>query len=314
MGRYLGIDTSNYSTSAALFDSDSGTIKMYRKLLPVPEKQIGLRQSDAVFAHTKQLSSVLHEVFKETSDSELSAVGVSVFPRRAEGSYMPCFLVGKMTAEAIAEAGRLPLHTFSHQEGHILAAIYSSGAFELLKAPFLAFHVSGGTTEALLVSPDDEYVIRAECIAKTLDLNAGQLIDRVGVMLGCSFPAGPELEKLAAGWNEPVKVRASLKGHDICLSGIQNQCEAMLKKGETAEKIARFCLESVRVALEKMLAALFEEFGPHPVLFSGGVMSNRLISAKLASKGKCYFAEPSFSSDNAAGIAYLTYLKEQKDE
>ena len=66
-----------------------------------------------------------------------------------------------------------------------------------MKQPFLAFHVSGGTTEALLVSPDDQRILSCQLAAKTLDLNAGQLIDRVGVMLGLGFPAGPALERLA---------------------------------------------------------------------------------------------------------------------
>ena len=314
MGLYLGIDTSNYSTSAALYNSNTGEIHMHRQLLPVPEGRLGLRQSDAVFFHVKQLSAVLHEL-KEKYGSfgeDLSAIGVSVFPRRTEGSYMPCFFVGKTAAECLAETLERSLYTFSHQEGHVAAALYSSGSLELLGRPFLAFHVSGGTTEALLVTPGLEDILNIECVAKTLDLNAGQLVDRVGVLLGCRFPAGPELESLAEKWSCPTRVRVSLKGCDICLSGVQNQCEALLKEGASAPQVARFCLESIRVALEKMLEQLVKKYGPLPVVFSGGVMSNQIIRAELVQKGDCRFAEPVFSADNAAGIAFLAYLKERK--
>lgn len=310
MGLYLGIDTSNYSTSAAIYDSDNKEMRMFRKLLPVPEGQVGLRQSDAVFAHIKQLPLVIEDLKVSGKDGNLTALGVSVFPRRVDGSYMPCFLVGKATAECIATVLERPLFSFSHQEGHVMAALYSSGSLELLDRPFLAFHVSGGTTEALLVTPDRETVIRAKCIARTLDLNAGQLIDRVGKLLGCGFPAGPELEKLAEMWQQPVRTRAVLKGNDICLSGVQNQCEALLNEGAEASQVARFCLESIREALEKMLSQLIKEHGTMPILFSGGVMSNRILKSELSKLGDCRFAEPAYSADNAAGIAYLAYLKE----
>ena len=316
MGFYLGIDTSNYSTSAALYDSSAGKMYLHRRLLPVPDHKLGLRQADAVFAHTKQLSVVLRELKEKCGgfDEDLSALAVSIFPRRAEGSYMPCFLVGKNTAECLSEIMGRPLFTFSHQEGHVVAALYSSDSLQLLHEAFLAFHVSGGTTEALLVTPDHENVVKIKCVAKSLDLNAGQLVDRVGLLLGCKFPAGPELEKMAEKWNEPVRVHASLKGQDICLSGIQNQCESLLKNGASPAQAARFCLESIRVSLEKMLEQLIKEYGSLPVVFSGGVMSNRIIRAELIKKGDCRFAEPAFSADNAAGIAYLAFLKGHNHE
>lgn len=310
MGLYLGLDTSNYSTSAAIYNNDNKEMRMFRKLLPVPKGQVGLRQSDAVFAHIKQLPSVIEELKANGKDGDLTALGVSVFPRRVDGSYMPCFLVGKSTAECIAAVLERPLFSFSHQEGHVMAALYSSRSLELLDHSFLAFHVSGGTTEALLAAPDQETVIRVKRIAGTLDLNAGQLIDRVGKLLGCGFPAGPELEKLAEMWQESIRTHAVLKGNDICLSGIQNQCEALLNKGAEAPQVARFCLESIREGLEKMLNRLIKEYGAMPVLFSGGVMSNRILKSELSKSGDCRFAEPAYSADNAAGIAYLAYLKE----
>lgn len=193
MPEVLGIDTSNYTTSAALWRD--GTVKQKKKLLPVREGELGLRQSDAVFHHVRQLPEVLAALpLKGTS---LSAVGVSTRPRSREGSYMPCFLAGAGTAKAISMTAGVPLFEFSHQQGHIAAALYSAGRLDLLKGRFLAFHVSGGTTEAVLAEPDETEFFHVEIVARSLDLKGGQAVDRVGRMLGLSFPAGPEMERLA---------------------------------------------------------------------------------------------------------------------
>lgn len=157
----------------------------------------GIRQSDAVFHHTVQLPEIIDKLFTKTGERDISAVGVSYAPRRLEGSYMPCFLTGISAATAVSRALSVPLYRFSHQEGHIAAALYSAGRLELLNEPFIAFHVSGGTTEAVLVNPDNEHIINAEIVASSSDLKAGQAIDRVGVMLSLNFPAGPELERLS---------------------------------------------------------------------------------------------------------------------
>ena len=191
MASFLGIDTSNYTTSVAIYNK-CGEVVSIKKILTVKDGKIGLRQSDAVFQHVKEIPSKIEELFSKAEETP-SAIGVSKSPRDEIGSYMPCFEVGVAVARSIAAALKVPLYTFSHQRGHIVAALYSANKIDLLKEKFLAFHVSGGTTEAILVTPDDENIIKCEIVAKTLDLNAGQVIDRVGNMLGLPFPSGPEL-------------------------------------------------------------------------------------------------------------------------
>lgn len=306
---FLGIDTSNYSTSVACYDAEKHIFFMDRRLLPVQKNSIGLRQSDAVFFHIKQFSEVFQNVAGKIEKFQLGGIGCSVAPRRVQGSYMPCFLVGKAMAETLSLSHHTKVYECSHQEGHIAAALYSSDALFLLRQKFIAFHVSGGTTEALLVEPDDEHIFKISVIARSLDLKAGQLIDRVGVMLGLSFPAGLQLEQLACNADKSLCIRPSLKGHDICLSGAQNQCETMLKKGEKPETVAAYALDYVRCSLDCMAASLLEEYGKLPLVFAGGVMSNRGIRAFMQEKYQAYFAEPAYSSDNAAGVAYLAYLK-----
>ena len=223
---------------------------------------------------------------------------------------MPCFLAGVAAASAAAMSLGVPLRAFSHQQGHIAAALYSAGKLGLLNGRFLAFHVSGGTTEAVLCEPDAETVFSTELVARSLDLKAGQAVDRVGVMLGLAFPAGPELENLALRTGARFSVRPSMKGADCSLSGVENRCRDLLAKGAPKEDIAAFCLQSILAALDGMASALLKRFGDLPLLFAGGVMSNSIIRAAMTHKYGACFAEPAFSADNAAGVAVLAALKE----
>ncbi len=312
MPYFLGIDTSNYTTSASLYDSDSGSMIFKKKLLPVKTGECGLRQSDAVFHHVCQLPQIMGELLNGF-DGQIEAIGVSSRPRDVEGSYMPCFNVGVSTAEILAGVLRIPIYKFSHQSGHIAAALYSSGKEELLNERFLAFHVSGGTTEAVLVSPDRDKIINTEIAARTLDLNAGQLIDRTGVMLGLSFPCGRELERLALKNTERLNVRATLKGADCCLSGVENICRKAYENGSSKEYVSALCLKYAEKTIDEMCRILLEKFGSLPVVFSGGVMSNTIIKNNLEKKYNAYFAKTEFSADNASGTAFLCYCKHKID-
>ena len=226
MAYYLGLDTSNYTSSVALYNSQARQVIQQKKLLPVKQGALGLRQSDAVFAHVKQLGALVRELMAQGS-VRLDGVGVSVRPRDQEGSYMPCFLVGELVAESIASVCGIQISRFSHQAGHIAAALFSAGQLGLLGQRFAAFHLSGGTTECLLVQPDPQWIFSVELAAQSLDLKAGQAVDRVGGMLGLPFPAGRQLEALALQSERRFRVRPAMKGRDCSLSGIQNQCERM---------------------------------------------------------------------------------------
>lgn len=306
---YLGIDTSNYTTSAALYNSQTGEITQQKKLLPVREGQLGLRQSDAVFHHTAQLHTLFEELVRGVDTKQIAAVGVSSRPRPVSGSYMPCFTVGQNTAKILSAALKIPLCEFSHQEGHISAVLYSAKKTELFNRDFLAFHVSGGTTEAVLAKGLGSG-FEFELVAQTLDLNAGQALDRVGLMLGLKFPCGPQLEQLALKNTEKLSARPTIKGCDCCLSGVENQCKKLISQGKSPEYVSAYCLEFIRKTLEKMTDALLEKHGELPLVYAGGVMSNSIIKNSFKEKYNAAFAEPVFSSDNAAGIAYLCYRKQ----
>ena len=118
----LGFDTSNYTTSVAISDGVGG--KNCSRLLDVRPGELGLRQSDALFAHVKRLPELARTLFAEYPGAEISAIGASTRPRAVEGSYMPCFLAGQSTAETMAAALGVPFHAVSHQQGHVAAALW----------------------------------------------------------------------------------------------------------------------------------------------------------------------------------------------
>ena len=308
----LGIDTSNYTTSAALYDDATGDVIQKRRLLKVKPGELGLRQSDAVFQHTLALPELLKELLAGAGKTP-DVIAVSTAPRGEEGSYMPCFMVGKGTADSLGAVFSRPVGYFSHQAGHIAAALYSAGRLDWLKKEFLAFHVSGGTTEAVRVSPDAQTLLRTELVARSLDLKAGQAIDRVGVMLGLAFPAGPALDELSRQSDKQYKIKPFLRDGDCSLSGLQNRCEQMKQAGEADCDIARYCMEYICAALRGMTRKLTETHPGLPVLYSGGVMSNSLIRERFTKEFGAVFAAPGFSSDNAVGVAVLGAMRRRTE-
>lgn len=311
MRYFFGIDTSNYTTSVAVYDSDSGEIRQLKKTLPVKEGEKGLRQSDAVFHHTVQLPALLEELFEGFSPPD--CVGVSVTPERRKGSYMPCFLAGECAARSIAAAHKIHIHRFSHQEGHIAAALYSAGRLELLGQRFFAFHVSGGTTQLLLVEKSDTALFDVVPVASSLDLKAGQLIDRLGVKMGFRFPAGKELDELSLLSDKDyfTSKRYNLTGGNCSLSGLENKADKMLRDGESHCDTARFVLDSIASALYAMYTHAAKKYGKLLALFSGGVSSSTAIRQRLQQLLPAVFASPEFSCDNAAGVSVLSYLEEK---
>ena len=282
---YIGIDTSNYTTSLAIVDKAGQVVANLKIPLFVKSGERGLRQSDAVFQHTKNMPELFSMSEEYLAKYTPLAIGVSTTPRGCEGSYMPCFLAGKSAAYAVAKTLGVQLFELSHQNGHVMAAAYSGRMpNEYFDSPFLAFHVSGGTTEALLVSPD-RCDFKCDIIGGTKDINAGQAIDRTGVAMGLSFPCGAELERLA------LRNEAKLPPINICvkdaycnLSGVENKALELYTKTENKELVAAYVLDFVGATLEAITKELVEKYENYPIVYSGGVMSCSLLQKRLGGK------------------------------
>ena len=305
--RTLGFDTSNYTTSVAAFNGVSG--ENCSRLLDVRPGELGLRQSDALFAHVKRLPEMTDELFAALPRDTIRAVGASTRPRAVDGSYMPCFLAGSSQAQTLARILDVPFYAFSHQQGHIAAALWSAGRMELMHTPHLAWHLSGGTTELLLVEPDGKNV-RAEKIGGTSDISAGQLIDRTGKLLELPFPAGKGIDALSRGSDKKEHFRVKCSGLSFSLSGVENKVMQYRASGASAEETARYALLSVISAVTAATREALKQYPGLAVVFSGGVSGNSLLRERCR-EFDAAFAEPRFSSDNAFGIALLTWMQEK---
>ena len=302
----LGLDTSNYTTSAAVFDGEGG--RNQGRLLEVRPGELGLRQSDALFQHVKHLPEVVEALLGEEGLGTVQAVGASTRPRAVEGSYMPCFLAGASQGQVLSQVLGVPFYAFSHQQGHLAAAAWSAGRLDLLDRPFLAWHLSGGTTELLRVEPEEDGVaVRAEILGGTSDISAGQLIDRTGVLLGLPFPAGKEVEKLSRQAQKRESYKVKVNGLTFSLSGMENKVRQMVQRGEEPAEIAWFAQETVCRVVQACTKAAMEEYPGLPVLCSGGVASNGRLKELLRQNCGALFAQPQFSTDNAMGTAVLTW-------
>ena len=309
----LGIDTSCYTTSVALAAA-SEIVAAERRLLTVEQGERGLQQSKAVFQHVNRLPELFEALMARVPEARIEAVCVSTRPRDQEGSYMPVFVAGHSFARGIAAALRVPLYETSHQQGHVRAALVDSG---VTAADFLALHLSGGTTEVLYVQPD----LKISCLGGASDLNAGQLVDRVGVALGLSFPAGPGLEKLAVNGTARSLFPLSARDGEISFSGAEAQAMRMIAGGESApEDIAAEVYSYLSRAVARLIREGQAQTGAKQVLVSGGVASSALLRRLLPARLKrqeirigLHWGRPELSGDNACGVALIGDARRRDD-
>lgn len=299
----IGFDTSNYTTSIAYFDGISGT--NCSKLLPVRAGELGLRQSDAVFHHTQSLPELSGRLFSHVEIKDVTAIGVSTRPRAVEGSYMPCFTVGYSHAKLLADYLRVPLIEVTHQQGHVAASLWSAGRLELMEQPHLAWHLSGGTTELLLVTPEGKNV-SCQRIGGTTDISAGQLIDRTGQLLNLQFPAGKQLDLLSKDAENPDFFKVKCNAMEFSLSGVQNKVQQYFESCRDAAETAGYALRCVCYAVLQATLNAQKVYPELPVVFSGGVASNSMLR-KVMAPVEPIFSEPQYATDNAMGVAVLTY-------
>ena len=299
--RCLGLDTSNYTTSTALFDGADGY--QLGRMLDVEAGSLGLRQSDALFQHVKRLPELFDRLRREGRLEDIAAVGASVKPRWVEGSYMPCFLAGETAGRILADTLGVPFFPCAHQQGHIAAVAWGAGRLEMLDKPLLAWHLSGGTTELLYVEPDGTGVL-PEKIGGTSDISAGQLIDRTGVALGLDFPAGRALDTLSRTGRPDRGFAVKISNFTFSFSGMENKAKDMAAAGEPAADVARFIVATVARTIRRVTDQALEQYPGLPVLCSGGVASNSILREIMSD---AVFAPPACSADNALGVAVLTH-------
>ena len=299
----IGFDTSNYTTSIAFYDGVNG--ENCSQLLPVKEGELGLRQSDAVFHHTKSLPELAGRLFSHISPDSVTAVGVSTRPRAVDGSYMPCFMVGYSHAVLLANLLHVPLVECSHQQGHVAASLWGAERMDLMEREHLAWHLSGGTTELLLIKPNNRNV---ECmrIGGTTDISAGQLIDRTGQLLNQPFPSGKYIDQLSRTAQKTDVFRVKCIDSAFSLSGVQNKVQQYYNLCSDPVETAAYTLRCICHAVFTATQNALKNYPGLPVVFSGGVASNGMLRQYMKPLVPV-FAPAQYSTDNAMGVAVITH-------
>lgn len=308
---YLGIDTSCYTTSVALLDEEGALVGEARRILDVRPGRCGLQQSEMVFQHTRNLPNLVEDAFSQVQGCYvLASVGVSGYPRPLEGSYMPAFLAGMSVARSLSTVTGARLHVISHQENHLEAGIWSAKGPEAER--FLLLHASGGTTDMLLAEKQEDGRYALTQVGGSMDLHAGQFVDRVGVALGLQFPTGPVLEALAATAEERVELPVSVRKLDVSLSGPATAALRKLEAGCDAASLALGVEYALAETFARMLRNGAKQYAVQDVLLVGGVASNSYIRRHVEEKlGKhrvrLWVPEGRFSCDNATGCAAFAW-------
>ena len=300
----LGIDTSNYKTSAAVVNETGEILFNHQQLLKVKQGERGLRQSEALFQHVQNLPAVMEAVFAQEGIRErIGCISVSTRPRPLEGSYMPVFTAGQGYARSLAAALGVPLYEVSHQEGHIEAIRHYS---ELKDAnPLICFHFSGGTTEAILVDGS-----KSEIVGGSRDLAYGQVLDRIGVAMGMAFPAGEAMDRIAENGRKHPSIFTKIKVQDgyVNLSGIETQGQRMFAD-YPQEEVLDDLFEKLSASVLDMTLQLSEKYDIKNFIYAGGVSCSQYMRQylmnRLTGKLNIAFGRSELSSDNAVGVALL---------
>lgn len=309
MSWVIGFDTSCYTTSIAILDTQGRMLADCRQMLTVKPGGRGLSQSEMVFQHTRNMPAVLEEALTHVSGAP-AAIGVTNCPRPLPNSYMPAFLVGTGFAKVLALSHRIPLCTLSHQENHILAAVWSAGG--PVSNRFLAIHASGGTSELVLVE-QKENDLAVRLLGGSIDLQAGQFVDRVGIALQLPFPAGRHLEALARTATGSMRLPVSVDNLSVSFSGPASHAVRLIAAGGEPAEIAYAVESCIAETIARLIQAGISESGVSDVLLTGGVMANqhirRYIQDRLAKTANLFFPAAAYSSDNAIGAAVFSLRK-----
>ncbi len=295
----FAVDTSAYTTSIAMV-SDGRVVLDKRLMLAVPQGGRGLRQSEAVFAHVKNLRAL----FSGSGPiMDVTAVGFSEKPCPAEQSYMPVFCVGASHAAAFAGALGIKPYALTHQHGHLYAAFFGNN---MPNGVYGAMHVSGGTLDLLRVTVEDELITDIEPMGGSLDITCGQLIDRVGVAAGLSFPSGSHMEKLYKPGTGKLAVRVD--GLHANLSGAETQALRRLADGEEPGTVCSAVFDCVAETLARLISNLAAAQGLTRFILSGGVMAGAVIRERLEQLGgeqdvSLVMTQREYCGDNACGLA-----------
>ena len=312
----LGIESSCDDTSAAVLKND----KVLSNIIAnqdIHKKYGGVVPELASRAHLSNIIPTVESAIKEAKISldQLSAISFTKGP-----GLMGSLIVGTEFSKALGISLKIPVIEVNHMQAHILVHFINNGNIKP-SFPFLGVTISGGHTQFILV----KNYFEMEILGETLDDAIGEAFDKCGKKLGLGYPAGPLIDKLAKKGDED-KFKFPLpkvEGGDISYSGTKTAFINFLHKNKTKniefinQNINDICASIQKNLIDNLMNKvhlLSLENNLDTIVFGGGVSANSYLKRRLEKYSndnelKIFIPEIQFSTDNAAMIGIVGYLK-----
>jgi len=312
----LGIESSCDDTSAAVLKND----KVLSNIIAnqdIHKKYGGVVPELASRAHLSNIIPTVESAIKEAKISlnQLSAISFTKGP-----GLMGSLIVGTEFSKALSLSLKIPVIEVNHMQAHILVHFINNGK-NMPSFPFLGVTISGGHTQFILVKDYFEMKILGE----TLDDAIGEAFDKCGKKLGLGYPAGPLIDKISKKGDEN-KFKFPLpkvNGGDISYSGTKTAFINFLNKNQTKniefinQNINDICASIQKNLIDNLLNKvhlLSVKNNLDTIVFGGGVSANSYLKKRLEKYSnendlKIFIPELEFSTDNAAMIGIVGYLK-----
>jgi N6-L-threonylcarbamoyladenine synthase len=317
----LAIETSCDETSAAVVRDGGILSNVISSQTALHAEYGGVVPELAAREHLRNLLPVAQRALRDAqvTVAELDAVAAT------RGPGLPnALLAGLKTAEALAFSLRKPMLGIHHHEAHLYSPWILTepprsdfSQFE----PSVSLIVSGGHTLLVLV----EDMLRHRVLGSTLDDAAGECFDKTGKLMGLAYPAGPEMDRLAASGNPTAykfpRPMLNEPNDDFSFAGLKTSVRYFLEKHphlpEDPQTLRDLCA-SVQAAIVDILVAktvrAARRMGRRCVTASGGVACNSALRRQLASACqqaglRLRLSDRKFSTDNAAMIGILAERK-----
>ena len=313
----LALESSCDETSAAVVDMERDSKKILSNIvasqIEIHRRWGGVVPEIAGRAHIEAVSGITHEALDSAGAKlkDIGAIAVTNSP-----GLIGALLVGMNFAKSLAYSHDIPLVPVNHIKAHGAAAYLE---YPDLKPPFLALIVSGGHTCFYEVKDYTDW----QYLAGTRDDAAGEAFDKVGRVIGCPYPAGAEMDKLAS-LGDPAAITLpspALHGTlDLSFSGLKtaslNYLHNLAQKGieVNREDMAASLTAAICGGISEKASAALEKTGAKTLVLAGGVAANshlRRSLGELCSKKGVDFCVPSMSlcGDNGAMIGAQGYYE-----
>ena len=304
----LGIETSCDETAIAIYDSDEGIIgeSIYSQMKMHAEYG-GVVPELASRDHCLKIIDVLKDALGDCSLSSIDQIAYTSGP-----GLLGALLIGESFAQGLSCALEIPLIPINHLEGHLMSPMME---FPEISMPFICLLVSGGHSMIVDVKAKGEY----EILGQSQDDAVGEAFDKVGKLLGLSYPGGPHIEKIAmkgnpSAYNFPRPMIHS-DNLNMSLSGLKTAVLYTVQKiddldDNTKADIAASFQKAVTDVLIAKIKKTIDQTNRTKVIIAGGVAANKYIREEFRNlesilNVKVYYPDLKYCGDNAAMIAFV---------